>query len=75
MAERVLASRVTIVPLETLENVLTLTASVKRGSSGDSVSEEETMDGDLLRGDGVLESCSSRGRRRSGLVHHVRHLE
>jgi hypothetical protein len=60
MAERVLASRVTIVPLETLENVLALTSLVKRGRSNrDSVGEEETMDGDPLRGGGVLQSCIS----------------
>jgi len=50
----------TTVPLEALENVLALTASVMRGGSNvDNVGEEENTDGEALRGDGAVQSCNS----------------
>src|SRR6267142_3832650 len=59
-AEDGVAQGFTIVPLEALENVLALTASVVRGSSNrDSVGEAEITEGDALRGDELLQSWSS----------------
>ena len=50
----------TIVPVETPENVLALTASVRRGGSNrDSVGEGDITEGDALRGVAPLQSSSS----------------
>jgi hypothetical protein len=58
-------SRVTVVPLEKLENVLAMTASVRKRPW------TETLYAGTERSSPLV----PRGRRRSGLVHHVRHLE